>query len=520
MKYINKLLLLALIIGFVACDTNLDLQENPNAVTPDNASVADLYNQIQLHFGSTFFQVQGQSGSLARMYHMGTFTYQAATGPGTFDFLWQRAYADMFPDIDALLNLTEPIGLDIQSGSVKVMKAYALMAMVDHFGNIPLSEAGQGTDIISPRADDGAAVYAAAVALGDGSFTIDEIAIANPKSDEVIVQIKAAALCHTDYDSLTWGKPIVLGHEGAGVVYKVGSEVEDLGVGDRVILNWATPCMKCFQCQEGNQHICENNSPVTAGGNGYTPGHAHLEGSLWKGQPIERSFNVGTLSEYALVKSSACVKLKAEMPMPSASIISCGVMTGYGSAVNTAKVTPGSSAVVLGTGGVGLNVIQGARISGAEKIIAIDINPQRLEMAKQFGATHGILADKDDIGLLRAAEAVKALCDGRGADFAFECTAIPVLGAAPLAMIRNAGTAVQVSGIEEEIQIDMNLFEWDKIYINPLYGKCRPQIDFPKLVNLYNAMLDNGHLALNRVSQMEYKWYVKKNLDKVITCLR
>ncbi len=340
----------------------------------------------------------------------------------------------------------------------------------------------------------------AALADGQGSFSIQSTQIAPPEADEILVKIKAAGLCHTDYDSLSWGKPIVLGHEGAGIVEAVGSSVIKFQPGDRVILNWATPCMQCFQCQEGNQHICENNSPVTAGGNGFTPGHAHLEGTLFEGKPIERSFNLGTLSEYALVKESAAVKLNSEMPMASASIISCGVMTGYGSVVNAAQLKAGSSAVVLGTGGVGLNVIQGAKISGAAKIIAIDVNPQRLEMALQFGATHTILADRADQGLMQAAEQVKAMTEGRGADYAFECTAVPALGAAPLAMVRNAGTAVQVSGIEEEITIDMNLFEWDKIYINPLYGKCRPEIDFPKLVNLY----DQGALMLDQMITRTY----------------
>ncbi len=340
----------------------------------------------------------------------------------------------------------------------------------------------------------------AAIATGDGKFIIDTITVGDPQPDEVLVQVKAAGLCHTDHDSLNWGKPIVLGHEGAGVVIGIGSEVSKVAVGDKVILNWATPCMKCFQCQEGNQHICENNSPVTAGGNGFTPGHAHLEGTKWNGKSIERSFNIGTLAEYTLVKESACVKMDGDLPMPSASIVSCGVMTGYGSVVNSAQLKAGSSAVVLGTGGVGLNVIQGCRISGAAKIIAIDINPERLEMAKKFGATHTIVADKADKGLIQASEKVKAMTGRRGADYAFECTAIPALGAAPLAMIRNAGTAVQVSGIEEEITIDMRLFEWDKIYINPLYGKCRPEIDFPKLEQLYHK----GDLMLDEMITRTY----------------
>ncbi len=175
-------------------------------------------------------------------------------------------------------------------------------------------------------------------------------------------------------------------------------------------------------------------------------------------------------------------------------------MTGYGSVVNAAKVKAGTSVVVLGTGGVGLNVIQGARISGAGKIIAVDINPLRLEMAKEYGATHAVLAEKSDKGLTEAAKVVKSMTNGRGADYAFECTAIPELGAAPLAMVRNAGMAVQVSGIEQEIVIDMNLFEWDKIYINPLYGKTRPQIDFPILQDLYAK----GELILDKMVTRTY----------------
>src|SRR3546814_494344 len=220
----------------------------------------------------------------------------------------------------------------------------------------------------------------AAIAVGNGTFSIEEVELAEPQADEVIVKMKAAGLCHTDHDSLSWGKPIVMGHEGAGVVHQIGGDVDGIAVGDHVILNWATPCGHCFQCLEGNQHICENNSPVAAGANGYTPGHAHLSGTRWKGEPVERSFNLGTFSEYALVKALAVVKNpSASMPFAAASIISCGVMTGYGSVVNAAKVKPGSSVVVLGAGGVGLNVIQGARISGAARIVVIDVHAGRLD---------------------------------------------------------------------------------------------------------------------------------------------
>lgn len=340
-----------------------------------------------------------------------------------------------------------------------------------------------------------------AIAKGDGTFIIDFVTLAQPKADEVLVKIKAAGLCHTDHDSLSWGKPIIMGHEGSGIVEAIGAEVTNVAVGDAVILNWATPCRNCFQCNLGNEHICENNSPVVAGGNGYTDGHAHLEGTKYNGKPIERSFNLGTLSEYALVKASAVVKNPdVEMPFPAASIISCGVMTGYGSVVNSAKVSEASTVVVLGTGGVGLSVIQGAKISKASKIIAIDINAGRLEMAKRFGATDIILADKKDAGLLGAAKKVKKMTANRGADYAFECTAVPELGMAPLAMIRNAGTAVQVSGIEQEIVVDMNLFEWDKVYINPLYGGCNPEKDLPKIVEHYQS----GKLMLEEMITRTY----------------
>ncbi|MEM9527907.1 MAG: alcohol dehydrogenase catalytic domain-containing protein, partial [Bacteroidota bacterium] len=129
----------------------------------------------------------------------------------------------------------------------------------------------------------------AAVADGKGGFTIAPTEVSPPAEGEVVVKMKAAGLCHTDHDSLSWGKPIVMGHEGAGEVFAVGNGVTDFQLGDQVILNWATPCYSCFQCERGNEHICENNSPVVAGGNGFTPGHAHLEGTRWQGQPIERS---------------------------------------------------------------------------------------------------------------------------------------------------------------------------------------------------------------------------------------
>jgi S-(hydroxymethyl)glutathione dehydrogenase/alcohol dehydrogenase len=345
----------------------------------------------------------------------------------------------------------------------------------------------------------------AAITDGKGHFSIEEIEIEEPSFDEVLVEIKAAGICHTDYDSLKWGKQMILGHEGAGIVRQTGRNVRNVFPGESVLLNWAIPCGHCFQCKLGNYHICENNSPVTGQNN---RGHAHECGSTFQGRNIDRSFNLGTLSQYTLVKKGAVIKNDSrKMSFAAASIIGCGVMTGYGSVVNAAKVRRGSSVVVIGAGGVGLNVIQAAKICEAKVIIAIDILEGRFEIAKKMGATHTILADRNDKGLLDAAQKVKELLGGRGADYAFECTAVATLGAAPLAMVRNAGTAVQVSGIEEEITIDMNLFEWDKKYINPLYGKCKPQTDFPAIIQHY----ENDKLLLE---ELVTKKYCLKQLDQ------
>ena len=336
----------------------------------------------------------------------------------------------------------------------------------------------------------------AVVTDGRGGFAVRDTEVADPGPGEVLVEIKASGVCHTDHDLVGVPVPLVLGHEGAGVVQAVGDGVTGLDVGQSVLLSWSLPCGACFQCVEGNHHLCERHSPLNAG----LGGHAHLGGITLDGKPVFGAFALGTMATHTLVKREAVVPLPDGVPFTSACIVGCGVMTGYGSAVNAAKVQPGSSAVVLGTGGVGLNVIQGCRVSGAGMIIAVDPKPERLEMATRFGATHCITPEPDDTTLADVAERVKELTGGRGADCAFECTAIPALGAAPLRMVRHGGTAVAVSGIEQEITVDMQLFEWDKTYINPLYGQCRPARDFPRIFTLYQR----GELLLDELVTRTY----------------
>jgi S-(hydroxymethyl)glutathione dehydrogenase/alcohol dehydrogenase len=312
----------------------------------------------------------------------------------------------------------------------------------------------------------------ALVTPGDAKFDAEQVELHEPQANEVLVQIKASGICHTDLDMLNRRFAHVMGHEGAGVVLACGPNVAHVRPGDPVVLNWAIPCGECFQCRRGSENICAQRP------------HVPLERRSWHGKPLYPSFGLGTMATHTVVPKQAVVRIEVEIPFPSAALLGCGVMTGFGSVTNAAKVKPGSSVVVLGTGGVGLSCIQGAVHACASMIIAVDINPVRLEFAKQFGATHTLLASKDDKGLIEASKEVKKLV-GRGADYAFECTAVPELGAAPLAMVCNGGVAIAVSGIEQVVAIDMQLFEFDKLYMTPLYGQCRPSIDFPMLLNLY-----------------------------------
>jgi S-(hydroxymethyl)glutathione dehydrogenase/alcohol dehydrogenase len=327
----------------------------------------------------------------------------------------------------------------------------------------------------------------ALVAAEDRTFSLEEIALDDPLGAEVLVEIRACGVCHTDLDLLNRGFLHVMGHEGAGVVIACGPQVEHVAPGDRVLLNWAIPCGECFQCRRGAENICDQRPRV--------PGVRRT----WRGKPILPSFGIATMATHTIVPSQAVVKIEVDIPFASAALLGCGVMTGFGSVINAARVRPNSSVVVLGCGGVGLSCIQGSVHAGAAMIIAVDVNPARLEFATRFGATHTVLASRDDTGLIEASKQVKALV-GRGADYAFECTAVPSLGAAPLAMVCNGGVAIAVSGIEEVVPIDMQLFEFDKLYMTPLYGQCRPQIDFPMLLELY----DRGRLKLDEMVTRTY----------------
>lgn len=351
----------------------------------------------------------------------------------------------------------------------------------------------------------GAGVYSggmqaqAAIADGKGHFALERLEVSEPIADEVLVEIKAAGICHTDHASLSWKRPLVMGHEGAGVVRAVGPHARHVKAGERVVLNWAIPCGTCFQCRRGEAVLCENSKPAYVMGRSL--GHAHPEGTTLKGKPVDRSFNLGTLSSLALVRAAAVTPLPAGVPFASACIVGCGVMTGFGSAVNVAKVSAGSSVAVLGCGGVGLNIIQGARINQAGRIIAIDRHQSSLAQAKKFGATHTLLAGAADPEFEQMAQAVLSLTDGRGADYAFEATSVPALAFAPLRLVRNGGVALQVSGINDPVTVPMPWFMWNKTYLTPLYGGCVPNRDFPRIFQHYQR----GELKLDELVTRTYR---------------
>lgn len=320
----------------------------------------------------------------------------------------------------------------------------------------------------------------AAIADGEGGFTIEPVEVRAPAADEVRVRLKAAGVCHTDHASLRWPGPLVMGHEGAGVVEAVGEAVTGFWAGQPVLLNWAIPCGRCPQCGRGNAPLCERTlgRDSSLGGSAAGPGH-----TLWNGQAIERSFNLGTFADYTLVRPEALTPLPAELPLSQACILGCGVMTGVGSAINIAEVKPGESVVVLGCGGVGLSAIQGARLAGAAQIIAIDLHETKLDRAQELGATDCLLARRDDAEHRALVEAVLALTDGRGADHAFEATGQAALSFLPLRFARDGGNALQLSGSHGEVSVPMPWFQWNKRYLTPLYGGCVPTRDFPRLID-------------------------------------
>ncbi|MEM7113046.1 MAG: Zn-dependent alcohol dehydrogenase [Chloroflexota bacterium] len=323
-------------------------------------------------------------------------------------------------------------------------------------------------------------------------LVIEEVVIDPPQANEVRVKLSACAICHSDilYMDGGWGGtlPAVYGHEAAGVVSEVGPDVTLTKVGDPVVVTLIRSCGRCFYCDKGEPQLCE------------TTFRLDQEGPLQTkdGKPLLQALRTAAFAEEVVVHESQIVPIPSDMPMESASLIACGVITGFGAVVNTAKIPSGSSVVVIGAGGVGLNSIQGAALSGATPLVAVDLLDNKLEAAKNFGATHGINAIEDDV-----IERVKALTNGRGADYVFVTVGSEKALHQGLDLIRNGGSLVLVgmpaSGVKLSIEA-ANFAGEEKHVFGSKMGSTRLRVDVPKLVELYQ----NGRLKLDELVTKRY----------------
>ncbi len=345
----------------------------------------------------------------------------------------------------------------------------------------------------------------AAVMTGvNAPLEILAVDLATPKANEVLVKIEATGVCHSDLNALedsSTPTPTILGHEGAGIVTAVGLNVKTVKVGDKVALSWVPYCGTCEFCVTGSVHLCDSAfGPMFNG--------TLLDGTSRLSKDGELVFHnslLSTFAEYAVVPEMSCIKLPDEMPMAQASLIGCGVATGYGAAVNAAKVTPGSTVAVFGIGGVGVNAIQGARIAGASKIIACDVKPANLELAKKFGATHTINVASEE-----ASEALKALTGGHGVHFAIDCTGHTKATESAWEGTRKGGTVVVVGAFNPSMSINLpggGFHRVGKVLKGSFYGDTQPFRDFPKIAQLYldgKFMLDElilGRMQLDDINE-------------------
>ncbi|TDJ22764.1 MAG: Zn-dependent alcohol dehydrogenase [Gammaproteobacteria bacterium] len=304
----------------------------------------------------------------------------------------------------------------------------------------------------------------------------DDIELVDLGPGEVHVKIVSSGVCHSDVSAqngtIPSGIPCVLGHEGAGIIQEVGDGVTDVKVGDHVIVSFVPACSKCNACLRGQSYLCE-----TAPAMMMTP---HF---LVDGNPVPGFAGCGTFAEAMIVPVAATIKVDDDIPLDIVSLIGCGVTTGVGAAINSAGVTPGSSVVVFGCGGVGISAIQGARIAGAAEIVAVDLVESKLEMAKRFGATHVCTPDEFE-GIKKEVTA------GEGFDYALECIGNPKTIRATYDAARRGGNAtiVGVGRMEEMIQFSaFELFYADKELKGSMYGGANVRTFMPKLLRLWKT---------------------------------
>ncbi|MEZ5140093.1 MAG: Zn-dependent alcohol dehydrogenase [Acidimicrobiales bacterium] len=324
----------------------------------------------------------------------------------------------------------------------------------------------------------------------------DDIEIAPPGPGEVKVKVVASGVCHSDLSVLNGTiplpTPILLGHEGAGVVEEVGEGVTTVAPGDHVVLSFVPACGECYTCKHGQAYLCEKSAAQAAAG--LLDGTTRLTSG---GAPLHQMACLGTFGPYAIVPEISMVKIPDDVPLDVAALIGCGVLTGVGAALNTASIQAGDTVAVIGCGGVGLNVIQGAKIAGATTIIAIDMVPSKLEMAREFGATHTIDASEGDpVG---AAMAI----NGRGADVAFEVIGLGATMEQAINTARPGGEVVLVGVPRMDVFLNLNaaftFLYTAKTIKGCWYGSSNVHDDVPKLLDLWRR----GELKLKELISKE-----------------
>jgi Zn-dependent alcohol dehydrogenase len=311
-------------------------------------------------------------------------------------------------------------------------------------------------------------------------LVVEELELDAPRSGEVRVRIAATAVCHSDVHLMRgdWvgPLPIVAGHEAAGVVEEIGPEVTSVQRGDRVVVSLLRSCGRCFFCAAGARHNCDAVFALDT--------ESRIRNA--RGEALQVGIKVGAFAEEAIVDQSQVVRVPDELPLDRAALLGCGVITGIGAVFNTARVQAGENVVVIGTGGVGLNTIQGAALSGASAILAIDRVEAKLEAAQRFGATHLLnAAAMEPKELVRA---VRKLTAGRGADYVFVTVGVAEAVASAQMMIRRGGTVVIVgmAGVRETAPIRIFDVAWsDQRIIGSRMGGTRLDADVPRLIELY-----------------------------------
>ena len=316
-----------------------------------------------------------------------------------------------------------------------------------------------------------------------GELTIENVDIDLPGPHEVLVRNVAAGVCHSDHHYLvgkyTTPLPTVMGHESSGVVEAVGDQVTHVKPGDHVVACLSVFCGHCEYCLTGRMALCSQDGTTR------DDGSARLSQG---GELVHPYSAIGAFAEQMLLHEHAVVRIDSDIPHLSAATVGCAVVTGLGSVFNTARVKPGATVAVIGCGGVGLNVIQGSVLTGAARVIAVDVFPRKLEMAKQFGATDVVLSDHDTIG------AVVEITRG-GVDYAFDAVGMKETAQQAFGMLRRGGTATLIGMIPLGVEISLPGvdFLYEKTVRGSNMGSTRSRVDIPRYLDLYRS----GRLELD-----------------------